>query len=205
MDAATLTELDEQQRSGAAARVVNTELVVLYWRIGTLIRYRRAEQGWGTKGVDRLTADLRAAFPGMRGFSPRNLVHIQTFAGAVDGVVAQLPWGHITVLLDELHDPGAREFAAASHGVPRANTCSTSISASGSHTHSRSASKRGAHRGGDSLRVLWDEVDDQQALWRQRVVVVPSPGEGDRNYPLILRPLDYPTLWGAENVFGLSG
>ena len=80
-----------------AARLVNTELVALYWRIGTLIRQRRAEEGWGTKVVDRLAADLRAAFPGMRGFSPRNLVYMQTFAGPVGGAVAhqpvsQLPW-----------------------------------------------------------------------------------------------------------------
>ncbi len=71
-----------------AARVVNTELVVLFWRIGTLIRHRRAEQGLGSKVVDRLAADLREAFPGMRGFSPRNLVYMQTFAGAMDGEVA---------------------------------------------------------------------------------------------------------------------
>ena len=105
-----------------AARVVNTELVVLYWRIGTLIRARRAEQGWGSKVIERLAADLRAAFPGMRGFSPRNLVYMQTFAGAVDGpvaqqAVAQLPWGHITVLLDKLSDPGERDFYATRAGV----------------------------------------------------------------------------------------
>lgn len=111
-----------------AARVVNTELVVLYWRIGTLIRQRRAEQGWSTKVVDRLAADLRAAFPGMRGFSPRNLVYMRTFAGAVEGqvaqqAVAQLPWGHITVLLDKLHNTGEREFyatRAARYGWSRA-------------------------------------------------------------------------------------
>lgn len=51
-----------------AARLVNTELVVLYWRIGTLIRQRRAEEGWGTKVVDRLAADLRAASPSTRVF-----------------------------------------------------------------------------------------------------------------------------------------
>jgi predicted nuclease of restriction endonuclease-like (RecB) superfamily len=111
-----------------AARVVNTELVVLYWRIGTLIRQRRAEQGWGTKVVERLAADLRSEFPGMRGFSPRNLVYMQTFAGAVEGpvaqqAVAQLPWGHVTVLLDKLDDPGERDFyasRAASYGWSRA-------------------------------------------------------------------------------------
>jgi predicted nuclease of restriction endonuclease-like (RecB) superfamily len=108
--------------------VVNTELVVLYWRIGTLIRQRRAEQGWGTKVVERLAADLRAEFPGLRGFSPRNLVYMQTFAGAVEGpvaqqAVAQLPWGHVTVLLDKLDDLGEREFyasRAAANGWSRA-------------------------------------------------------------------------------------
>lgn len=33
----------------------------------------QAEQGWGTKVIDRLAKDLRAAFPDMKGFSPRNL------------------------------------------------------------------------------------------------------------------------------------
>ena len=112
-----LVKVEVQAARVQAARVVNTELVILYWRIGTLIRQRRAEQGWGTKVVERLAADLRAEFPGMRGFSPRNLVYMQTFAGAVEGsvaqqAVAQLPWGHVTVLLDKLHDPGEREFYA---------------------------------------------------------------------------------------------
>jgi len=123
-----LVKSEVQTARVQAARVVNSELVVLYWRIGTLIRQRRAEQGWGTKVVDSLAADLREAFPGMRGFSPRNLVYMQTFAGAVEGevaqqAVAQLPWGHITVLLDKLHDPSAREFyatRAATYGWSRA-------------------------------------------------------------------------------------
>jgi len=123
-----LVKSEVQTARVQAARVVNTELVVLYWRIGTLIRQRRAEQGWGTKVVDRLAADLRSTFPGMRGFSPRNLVYMQAFAGAVEGevaqqAVAQLPWGHITVLLDKLRDPGAREFyatRAARYGWSRA-------------------------------------------------------------------------------------
>lgn len=101
-----------------AARVVNTELVVLYWRIGTLIRQRRLAEGWGSRVVARLAEDLRAAFPAMRGFSPRNLVYMQTLAGVVGAEiaqqpVAQLPWGHVTVLLDKLGDQGQREFYAA--------------------------------------------------------------------------------------------
>ncbi len=42
-------------------------------QIGRDILARQAEQGRGTKVIDRPTMDLRAAFPDMRGFSPRNL------------------------------------------------------------------------------------------------------------------------------------
>jgi len=50
-----------------AARAVNTELVGLYWQIGRLILGRQESEGWGTKVIGRLAADLRAEFPGMRG------------------------------------------------------------------------------------------------------------------------------------------
>ena len=59
-----------QQRATLA---VNRELVLLYWQIGRDILARQASQGWGAKVIDRLAHDLRAAFPDMKGFSPRNL------------------------------------------------------------------------------------------------------------------------------------
>ena len=52
-----------------AARAVNVELVGLYWQIGRLILGRQESEGWGTKVIGRLAADLRAEFPGMRGLS----------------------------------------------------------------------------------------------------------------------------------------
>ena len=63
-----------------AAVSVNRELVLLYWEIGREISTRMAEHGWGGKVVDQLAADLRQAFPEMRGFSPRNLRYMRTFA-----------------------------------------------------------------------------------------------------------------------------
>lgn len=39
-----------QQR---AALAVNRELVLLYWQIGQDILSRQAQQGWGTKVIDR--------------------------------------------------------------------------------------------------------------------------------------------------------
>jgi hypothetical protein len=46
---------------------VNQELVRLYHRIGAEILERQARQGCGAGVIDRLSSDLRAAFPEMKG------------------------------------------------------------------------------------------------------------------------------------------
>jgi predicted nuclease of restriction endonuclease-like (RecB) superfamily len=105
-----------QQRATLA---VNRELVLLYWQIGRDILALQAEQGWGTKVIDRLAKDLRTAFPEMKGFSPRNLKYMRAFADAwgdeafVQQAVARLPWGHNLVLLDRLPGPETRKWYAA--------------------------------------------------------------------------------------------
>src|ERR1035437_5560474 len=99
-----------------AARAVNTELIGMYWRIGGLTLDRQADQGWGTRVIDRLAADLRTSFPDARGFSRRNLHYMRALAGAwpqdVPQPVAQLPWGHVRGLLDRLDDRPVREWYA---------------------------------------------------------------------------------------------
>jgi predicted nuclease of restriction endonuclease-like (RecB) superfamily len=115
-----------QQR---AALAVNRELVLLYWQLGRDILQRQAGEGWGTKVVDRLAHDLKAAFPEMKGFSSRNLQYMRRFAEAwpepefVQQAAAQLPWFHLCTLLDKLGHPAEREWylrAAAEHGWSRA-------------------------------------------------------------------------------------
>ena len=54
-----------QQR---AAQSLNAELLGLYWEIGREILERQDREGWGAKIVDRLAADLKAAFPETKGF-----------------------------------------------------------------------------------------------------------------------------------------
>ncbi|MBK8132770.1 MAG: DUF1016 family protein [Gammaproteobacteria bacterium] len=105
-----------QQR---AALAVNRELVLLYWQIGQDILARQAAQGWGAKVIERLSQDLRSAFPEMKGFSPRNLKYMRAFAEAwpepefVQEVLAQLPWYHQLALLDKLPGPQTRKWYAA--------------------------------------------------------------------------------------------
>jgi hypothetical protein len=57
---------DARRRSLAA---VNSELVLLYWSIGRTIVSQQEKHGWGNGVVERLSADLRTAFPDMRGLS----------------------------------------------------------------------------------------------------------------------------------------
>jgi hypothetical protein len=63
-------------------RAANTELLVTYWSIGREILDRQQHEGWGAKVIDRLSADLKAGFPGARGYSPRNLKYMRSFAAA---------------------------------------------------------------------------------------------------------------------------
>lgn len=82
--AVLLEEVKSRVRLGQvrAALAANAEVLALYWDIGRLILTRQAEQGWGAKVIDRLSADLQNAFPGRQGFSPRNLKYMRAFAAA---------------------------------------------------------------------------------------------------------------------------
>lgn len=63
----------------SAARYVNRELVTLYWDIGRCIVEKQKELHWGESVVKMVAAELRAAFPDMSGFSPRNLRDMKRF------------------------------------------------------------------------------------------------------------------------------
>ena len=62
-----------------AAFAVNRELLLLYWSIGRDLSQRFAAEEWGGKIIDRIARDLQTEFPGVEGFSPRNLRCICVF------------------------------------------------------------------------------------------------------------------------------
>jgi predicted nuclease of restriction endonuclease-like (RecB) superfamily len=94
----------------------NSGMVLLYWDIGRLILERQEREGWGAKVIDRLSADLREAYPDMGGLSPRNLLFMRSFAAAyperpiVKQLVSQLPWGHIIRLVQQIKDSDTRHW-----------------------------------------------------------------------------------------------
>jgi predicted nuclease of restriction endonuclease-like (RecB) superfamily len=79
--AATLNALKERIDAGRmrAALAVNREVIDLYWSIGKIITERQQGEGWGNSVVERLAADLRDAFPDMKGFSPANIWRMRAF------------------------------------------------------------------------------------------------------------------------------
>ncbi len=82
-----LLDLKERIRAAQIRAIlsVNRELVLLYWQIGRDIVERQSRQGWGAKVIDKLSADLKASFPDMQGFSPRNLKYMKALAEAYAG------------------------------------------------------------------------------------------------------------------------
>jgi predicted nuclease of restriction endonuclease-like (RecB) superfamily len=115
-----LREIKERVRQARLRTVLaaNASMVMAYWEVGRVILARQQEEGWGAKVIDRLSADLREAFPDMQGLSPRNLKYMRAFAAAwpdeaiVQRVVAQLPWKQNIALLDKLDTPGERLWYA---------------------------------------------------------------------------------------------
>ena len=77
-----LESISEHVSSGhrRAVRAANRAMLATYWSIGKEILDRQHHEGLGARVIDRLSADLRERFVGIKGFSPRNLRYMRTFA-----------------------------------------------------------------------------------------------------------------------------
>ena len=73
-----LSQLIEERRS-RAARIVNTELIDLYWELGKRIEIRISAHGWGRGTVTELAHFLSSHTNGLRGFSSSNLWRMRQF------------------------------------------------------------------------------------------------------------------------------
>jgi predicted nuclease of restriction endonuclease-like (RecB) superfamily len=105
-----------QSAQFTALRAVNKELVGLYWDIGRLIVERQKDAAHGAAITEKLADDLRRAFPGMAGFSRRNVFYMREFFllyrrdAKVQPLVAQIGWSHNLTILQRCPDPLEREF-----------------------------------------------------------------------------------------------
>ena len=121
----------------AAARSVNSELIMLYWGIGKAIVAKQKEHGWGDSIVETLSRDLQKELPATTGFSADNLWRmrqffieysapefleqtvpemgigkngIQNLGQAVPELLSDIPWGHHVEVLKKVKDYKARVY-----------------------------------------------------------------------------------------------
>ncbi len=112
------TAVRERIRSAQyeALRAVNRQLVELYWDIGSLIVEQQRDESWGRSAVERLARDLQTEFPGVSGYSARNLWYMRRLYLAyrdnskLQPLVAEISWSHNLTILDRCKDDLEREF-----------------------------------------------------------------------------------------------
>lgn len=109
-----LTLIDAARRR--AYQAVNTELVGLYWELGAYISTKLATAEWGDGVVAELAFAIAEEYPGVRGYTPRNLFRMRQFYEAyrdavrVTPLVTQLPWTHHLIIMSQAVSPEEREF-----------------------------------------------------------------------------------------------
>ncbi|MDR0969729.1 MAG: PDDEXK nuclease domain-containing protein [Lentimicrobiaceae bacterium] len=98
------------------AKIVNHEIIQLYWDIGRNITEKQQILGWGKSIVERLAEDLQKEFPGILGFSSRNIWYMQQFYAEYQGneilqpLVAEISWSKHLVIMAKCKDLQERQF-----------------------------------------------------------------------------------------------
>lgn len=99
-----------------AMQAVNTQLVELYWQVGSYISQKIEQAEWGDGVIQRLADYLTRTQPGLRGFNRRNLFRMRQFYETyrddekMTPLVTQLPWTHNLIILGQSKRPEEREF-----------------------------------------------------------------------------------------------
>lgn len=102
-----------------AYQLINTELVSLYWQLGEYISKKIERAEWGDAVVDELATAIAQRYPGLRGYTRRNLFRMRQFFEAYRGqkkvspLVSQLPWTHHLIILSQTKHAAEREFYLA--------------------------------------------------------------------------------------------
>lgn len=113
-----LNDIKQRIRSAQyeALKAVNKELISLYWDIGKIIFERQKGETWGKSVVEKLAADLQVEFPGIKGFSFRNIWYMRIFYDnyrenqKLQQLVAEISWGNNIAIMEKCKDDFEREF-----------------------------------------------------------------------------------------------
>lgn len=76
-----------------AARLVNKEQLLLYFKTGRMLAEKIAAVEWGAKILEQIAGDLQKQLPGLRGFSARHLRSMKMFYDEYQSVII---WQSVT-------------------------------------------------------------------------------------------------------------
>jgi predicted nuclease of restriction endonuclease-like (RecB) superfamily len=99
-----------------AFKAVNREMITLYWDVGKRITEQQAMLDWGKSAVETLSKDIQAEFPGIQGFSARNMWDMARFYTEYHDntilrpLVAEISWSKHTVILSKVKETQERQF-----------------------------------------------------------------------------------------------
>jgi predicted nuclease of restriction endonuclease-like (RecB) superfamily len=91
-------------------KTVSRQTVSLYWEIGKSVSEQMQDQGWGKSIVEQLSKDLQREFPGIKGFSARNLWNMKSFYEfytkneKLQPLVAEIGWTQNCIILEKCKD-----------------------------------------------------------------------------------------------------
>jgi len=62
-----------------AAKWINQEMILLYFKTGKMLSEKINKEEWGAKIIENISSDIQLEFDGIKGFSVRNLFKMQQF------------------------------------------------------------------------------------------------------------------------------
>ncbi|MEI7579057.1 MAG: PDDEXK nuclease domain-containing protein [bacterium] len=94
---------------------VNKELIRMYLNIGKTL-YENNADSWGKSIIENIAKEVQISFPGIKGFSSRNLWLMMKFYktnrqnNILQQLVAEIPWGQNLLIMAKIKDDKAKEY-----------------------------------------------------------------------------------------------
>ncbi|MEQ3163459.1 PDDEXK nuclease domain-containing protein [Parabacteroides goldsteinii] len=113
-----LSEIKSRIRSAQyeAMKAVNKEMIALYWELGKRIYEQQNLLGWGRSVVENLSKDIQKEFPGLQGFSARNIWYMAQFYSEYNSdpflqpLVAEISWSKHIAIMTKCKNTQERQF-----------------------------------------------------------------------------------------------
>lgn len=113
-----LSEIKSRIRSAQyeAMKAVNKEMIALYWELGKRIYEQQNLLGWGRSVVENLFKDIQKEFPGLQGFSARNIWYMAQFYSEYNSdpflqpLVAEISWSKHIAIMTKCKNTQERQF-----------------------------------------------------------------------------------------------